>query len=857
MAEDGHRGVPRPGVPSRKQGRPPKDLTGLGGAQREFADIIRKEFFDRLSRLGVTTAQISAALNEKSEGFSGPSLSKYRSGERIPDRDKLLRLLAYAEEVADQPLPEGVRELVLEKYSAVLRETNPQLHHFYELLDEREQMVTERDVARKEHRRTRDQLVECRSSLEQALGQVKRLDAEVKQAEREELRRQEREDAAENEVVRLQEEQEQLLRAVRRARSEQQAARREIQRLQSLLVQQAQEAARSEAGLKDENAGLAAEVSAAAVRSEKLEHSEQALRAELDQVTAALEQAEVRSGELASRYAVVLRSRAVVSKRLSLARVQRRDLEDKQAALVQREAVTMRQLTAAERRVADLEARLVAAFRSRDALLEDPAAPERVVAEAVEAVDAAWQSYEGEISRIEQHVVVSPAGTTTASPAGTNESADEEGAAPAAATEATEEGGEPPSAPPERERERRPRVRPVAASTGDTGSASGGTVRSVKHVDLTAWAMFGGLVLLVFLITTLWPQGWWPRDTSGAKDNLSQDDGNGGEETKKVGPQWSSVLPYPLNNKPVLDGTVVITTAWQGAAYGIDATTGRRLWTVPLTKNISGPPVTSGGLAHVRSSYNELKTVDSRSGKVRWEDPDFAGSLAAAPGLLVKTVGNEVVSLRPHDGKVLWSTKLDAQAIGSPVLTKDTVYVSARTGLLYALNAETGAVRWRKDVSGKDATRGPFIAGGAVIANADKEIVALDTRSGRELWRRSHTIDVYMSAMEAASDVLIFTEAGKDGRALTAVDLKEKRLKWVVEHREKSDAQPLALSAFADRLYVAYDSQKLCAHTVAEGTLVECFTIDNTLADITATADGVYVTSYNQRLYFFQKGAFG
>ncbi|WP_141753638.1 hypothetical protein [Streptomyces agglomeratus] len=74
---------------------------------------------------------------------------------------------------------------------------------------------------------------------------------------------------------------------------------------------------------------------------------------------------------------------------------------------------------------------------------------------------------------------------------------------------------------------------------------------------------------------------------------------------------------------------------------------------------------------------------------------------------------------------------------------------------------------------------------------------------------------------------------------------------------EKDKAQPLILSASADRVYVAYTSEKLCAHTIADGTLVDCFTNVNTLSGITATADGVYANSYNQRLFYFQKGAFG
>jgi len=878
---------PKPGVSSRKQGRPPKDLAGRSGAQREFADIIRKEFFDRLADLGVTTAQISAALGE---GFSGPSLSKYRAGERVPDRDKVLRLLAYAEERVGRPLGDGVREHVLAKYSAALRETNPQLHRFYELMDERERAVSERDEAREEHKRARDELVQCQQSLAQALLRAEQLEAEAQRAEQEEARRQEREEAAENEIVRLQEEQDELLRAVRGARAGQQAARKEIRRLEDLLLQQGQETARSEAGLKDENAALAADVSAAADRVAELEQTEQTLRGELEQVTAALEQAEARNSELASQHAVVLRSRAEVSRRLSVVRRQRGDLEDKLAEAKQRVSARMRQLTVAERRVARVESELVAVYRSRDALLDDPTAPGQVVTEAVEAVDAAWQSYEGEIARIEQHAVVPP-GETTPPAAGTGEpagaTADEVNGYPADAQGSEEPPGGPhdaarshyPYSPPpsgtaaaphaatsrpapSRDRPSRDQIfRDLKRSNRELDRAMrrlrrGRKAKRLDPFDVTAWALFGGFVLLIFLVSAVWPQDWWPRDTGDSKDTTMADDTGEYEEDEPIPdegptPKWSLALPHPLSNRPVLDGTVLVTTAWQGAVYGVDTRTGRKLWS--LTSGFNLQPVVSGGLTHLRE-FGGLRTIDTRTGRVKWEWDDFYRGLAAGDGTLVTTSDYDVLAFRQSDGKALWSAKVDDIDLGHPALNKDTVYVFVESGKLYAFDARTGAVRWSKDVTGEEGSRGPVLAGTTVIVGAGKQIVALDSRNGKELWRKNHTL-VADSDMVTASGLLIFNASVKGGQKVTAVDLKDGTEKWG-QLRSTGRAQLVSLSASADRLYATYDNEKLCAHSITDGALKGCFQGINTLPSTTATADGVYAISYNQRLYYFKKEAF-
>ncbi|MFJ6944111.1 PQQ-binding-like beta-propeller repeat protein [Streptomyces wuyuanensis] len=796
--------------------------------------MIRAEFFDRLAGLGVTTAKISAALGE---GFSGPSLSKFRSGERVPDRDKLLRLLALAEEKVGQPLPDGVREHVLEKYYAALFETNRMLHDFYRMWDERDEAVGELEEAREEHRRERAELVRCRASLQQVLHQVSVLEAEAKAAKREERLRQEREEAAEREVERLHDQRENLTREVRSARAGQQAARKEVRRLQDLLVQQTEASERSEAGLKEDNSALSAKVCEFEAKVAELQHDERVLRSRLEKTTAALEQAEARSGELVLRHAVVLRSRAEVGRRLTAARQRRRDLEDKQSALRQRQGVTMRRLTAAERRVADLEGRLVAAYRSRDALLEHPAAPGQAVAEAEETVDAAWQTYEVEISRIEDRGVVVPQeGTTGTQPPGTAETAEEPAPEPADQTADRDAGDTPPDPP----------SPPRTASSGPD-------VRFSAAIFLTSLGAI--LCVSIFLITVTWPDDWWPPSNDGQRNDAAQDGTSGEDGPADQGPvpRWSTALPHPLTERPALDGSMVVTAAWRGQVYGVDTRTGRHVWSMETSESVNDQPVASGGLAHTRT-LDEVKTVDSRTGKLKWKRSGNVDWMAAAHGSLVTTSESTLTSLRQSDGDEQWSAKTTGRISGRPALTNDTVYVSAGNARLYAFDAKTGKVKWDKAVETGELGRSPLVAGTAVIVGTDEQIVAVDSTSGKELWRRDHSV-VSSSDMAAADGLLIFTAKTEDGQPIVALDLKTGAQKWKYLNRT-NEAQPVALSASADLVYMTYDSKRLCAHKTSDGTIADCFTNVNTMPGLTATADGVYVNSYNQRLYHFPKKEF-
>lgn len=410
MAEGDGRNSPEPRVP-RKQGRQPKDLAAsAGGAQREFAELIRTEFFDRLTALGVTTADISKALGS---GFSATTLSRLRNADRVPDRDKLLRLLAYAEEIVGQPLPGEARERVIEAYYAALKITNKPLHDSYRLMDERDRSVAQREQALAEQQRLRTELVRCQESLEKARQEVASLEAQAKRTRRGGLLELEQAQAAEDDLERCLEQQAELARAARKARGRQQAARKEVQRLLDLVEQQDRQATRLDADREKEVGELRAALLAAQKAVEESRRAEQTAQAELAEVRESLERAESDAAQRAAERDAALASRAEVSQRLLQARVAQLRLEEELRQAQESEAEQQRLRIAAERQVADLEERLVAAFRSRDALLEDRTAPEEALAEAKSTVDEAWATIGHEVARIQRQAGIPPGETTS------------------------------------------------------------------------------------------------------------------------------------------------------------------------------------------------------------------------------------------------------------------------------------------------------------------------------------------------------------------------------------------------------------------------------------------------------------
>lgn len=80
----------------------------------------------------------------------------------------------------------------------------------------------------------------------------------------------------------------------------------------------------------------------------------------------------------------------------------------------------------------------------------------------------------------------------------------------------------------------------------------------------------------------------------------------------------------------------------------------------------------------------------------------------------------------------LWSTPVDASLSG-PVLADETLYVGGDDGTVRAVDATTGAERWRRSVGAPADT--PWVLGDRLFVPTTESIVAFGVRDGTEAWR--------------------------------------------------------------------------------------------------------------------------
>ena len=148
--------------------------------------------------------------------------------------------------------------------------------------------------------------------------------------------------------------------------------------------------------------------------------------------------------------------------------------------------------------------------------------------------------------------------------------------------------------------------------------------------------------------------------------------------------------------------------------HAIDAA-GAIKWTAPTLGFVtSSPALALDGTLYVGSFDGMLYALDAQSGTVRWSIPT-GDSIYSSPALL--EVDGETVSIiiASTDGRVCavsteglvqWTYDTGAVVRSSPVMSRGPsgspgwiTYVGASNGVLYALDAESGARRWSYDTT--------------------------------------------------------------------------------------------------------------------------------------------------------------
>lgn len=197
-----------------------------------------------------------------------------------------------------------------------------------------------------------------------------------------------------------------------------------------------------------------------------------------------------------------------------------------------------------------------------------------------------------------------------------------------------------------------------------------------------------------------------------------------------------------VETKPLVYEGKVLFGSWDAYLYALDVNTGSLLWKWSADKPnfYFAPaacwPVAANGKIFVAAPDKFTTAIDAMTGKTVWRTNEFAvwesiGISADGERLYLRGMTDTLycVSTASATPKLLWKTdcKYGFDSNPSMPMEKDgVVFFGSKSGIVSALDAKTGAIRWQYD-TGKARTNTvtPLDAQGVVVTTMDGDVLYL------------------------------------------------------------------------------------------------------------------------------------
>jgi outer membrane protein assembly factor BamB len=189
------------------------------------------------------------------------------------------------------------------------------------------------------------------------------------------------------------------------------------------------------------------------------------------------------------------------------------------------------------------------------------------------------------------------------------------------------------------------------------------------------------------------------------------------------------------------------------AVYALNAATGAFLWQYE-TSPIFGSPAVANGMVYAIDGA-AVYALDANTGSLIWQynvtSQSYYGSPTIADNVLYFTSADGTVNaLNATTGSHIWSYKTAGEILNAPAVANGLVYVTSGPGIVYALNAATGAVVWQKQFgvtigpprSLAGSLGGQAVANGVLYVGIQRgpnvyDLYALDAGTGAVIWKKA------------------------------------------------------------------------------------------------------------------------
>ncbi len=215
---------------------------------------------------------------------------------------------------------------------------------------------------------------------------------------------------------------------------------------------------------------------------------------------------------------------------------------------------------------------------------------------------------------------------------------------------------------------------------------------------------------------------------------------------------------------PNFHNDALIFTSEDGGLYAVKIEDGKLMWKYDTgVPQLQCAATLAGNRTFLGGCDENFHVVDVSNGKPLIEPIPLGAPVVSTPTVagnrvIVPTLAGEIVCFHLPDAKEEWrfNDRELSDEFKNSVAVKDGVAVATGRRRVFAIDIETGNVKWAQ-VMKKRAEASPIIAGSSVIvANADGGILRFDLKTGEQQW--SYAVKgSFIGAPAVASGKLVLT----------------------------------------------------------------------------------------------------
>jgi outer membrane protein assembly factor BamB len=298
---------------------------------------------------------------------------------------------------------------------------------------------------------------------------------------------------------------------------------------------------------------------------------------------------------------------------------------------------------------------------------------------------------------------------------------------------------------------------------------------------------------------------------------------------------WPGAMSMPFFAKangdwiratPACDGSSLYVAGIRDVLVCLNAANGEIRWRVDFVQQFKSAvpafgfvssPLVDGEAVYVQAGSAVVK-LDKKNGKVLWRSLEDGGGMngsafsspiiAELKGVrqLIVQTREKLAGLRLNDGKVLWEQPVEAfrgMNILTPVVFGDSVFTSTYGGTttLFNISSQGGVFRsspaWTLKAQGYMCT--PVVVNGVAYEHSkNQHIMAVDLKTGKELWTSKESFGKYWSLVANGDRILALDQRG------SLYLFKANTAKFeLIDQRKISDQETWAhLAVAGDELYI-------------------------------------------------------